>query len=350
MLGGREGKKLLYFLAAIFGVLLFSGYVLHHTLSALLTSLAVAFLINPLLKYIERRGFRRLPAIAVTYGIVAVMLMILCLALLPYIAHQTDALTREMPHYVQNVKNAMDRWQVALAPYYSGEEGEWLITQARESLSDLTEDVSGMGLARIKGALFGMFNLVLAPILVFFMLMYKDLFKRGIINLIPAMDQDRLIAIGTKINGTLERFITAMLLDCLLVGILCTLALYLLDIEFPVLNGMIAGFATIVPVLGALVAVIPPAFLGYAKSGDLTIIPKVCAAYFVINVIIEGNLIKPLVMRSALKLNPLAVIFSVMALGELLGFWGIVLAIPLTAVVKICAGEVRRLRSERGTL
>ena len=113
------------------------------------------------------------------------------------------------------------------------------------------------------------------------------------------------------------------------------------------LNGLFAGFASIVPLLGAIVAVIPAAFLGYAKSGDLSVIPKVCAAYFIIHVIIEGNLIKPLVMRRTLRLNPLAVIFAVMAMGELLGFWGIVLAIPFAAVIKICAGEARELLAER---
>jgi len=191
--------------------------------------------------------------------------------------------------------------------------------------------------------LFGLFNLVLAPIMVFFMLLYKEFFKKAIIRLIPAAEREYLTGLGEKINRTLERFILAMLLDCLLVGILCFAALRILDIEFPLLSGLFAGFASILPVLGGLVAVIPPAFLGYAKSGDLTIIPKVCAFFFLIFIIIEGNLIKPLIMRSTLKLNPLAVIFAVMAMGELLGFWGIVLAVPLAAVVKICAKEIHHL-------
>jgi predicted PurR-regulated permease PerM len=65
--------------------------------------------------------------------------------------------------------------------------------------------------------------------------------------------------------------------------------------------------------------------------------------------LIEGNLIKPLVMRGTLRLNPLAVIFAVMAMGELLGFWGIVLAIPTAAVLKICTAELRELVAEHGT-
>jgi putative permease len=343
MKGARRRAGTIYILLAIFGVLLISGFLLRHTLSAFLTSLALAYLLNPLLNYLEKRGRRRISAIVLVYVLCSALLLIVSLLLIPYVGQQAERLSNEMPRYAQNVKTAMERWQIMLAPYYSGEEGAWLIARAGDFLTTLTGEVSGMGFARLKGALFGLFNLVLAPILVFFMLLYKEFFKRAIVRLIPAAERDYLTGLGEKINRALERFILAMLVDCLLVGILCFAALWMLGIEFPLLNGLFAGFASIVPILGGLVAVVPPAFLGYAESGDLTIIPKVCALFFVIFVIIEGNLIKPLIMKRTLKLNPLAVIFSVMAMGELLGFWGVVLAVPLAAVVKICGKEIHIL-------
>jgi predicted PurR-regulated permease PerM len=257
-----------------------------------------------------------------------------------------ELLAHEMPRYSQNVKAAMGEWRTTLAPYYSGTEGEWLIARADDFLNTVTEKFSGLGLERLKGAAYGVFNLVLAPILVFFMLLYRDFFKTTLTRLMPFSERDFLVEIGGKINRSLERFIIAMLLDCLLVGLLCIVALWLLDIRFPILNGLLAGAASIVPVIGGIVAVIPPAFLGYAQSGDLTIFPKIFAAYFFIYVIVEGNLIKPLLMKTTLKLNPLAVIFALMAMGELLGFWGVVLAVPLAAVIKLCSVEIRRLYLE----
>jgi predicted PurR-regulated permease PerM len=346
----RGGVKTLYILAGAFVALLAAGYLLRHTLSALLTSLVLAYLLNPLLKSLERRGFDRVTAIILLYGIGAFVLMILSVVLVPYFGYQMDALTHEMPRYVQNVKTALEGWKATILPYYSGEEGAWLLARAGESLTRLAEEVSGIGYERFKGLLFGLFNLVLAPIIVFFMLLYKEFFKQLLTQLIPKSERDYLAAIGNRVNRTLERFILAMVFDCLCVGILSATALTLLDIEFPLLNGLLAGFASAVPFIGAVVAVIPPAFFGYAKSGDMTIIPKVCAAYFLIHVIIEGNLIKPLLMKTTLKLNPLAVIFAVMAMGELLGFWGILLAVPLAAVIKICAGEVRHLLIEEKAL
>lgn len=342
----RAGIKTLYILAAVFAVLVMAGFFLRHTLSAVLTALVLAYLLNPLLKSLEKRGFDRITAIILMYGISAFILTLLGVLLVPYLNHQFDSFASSLPRYLQNMKNALEQWKVRLAPYYSGEEGAWLITSAEETLNRLAQEISGKGYERLKGILFGIFNLILAPILVFFMLLYKEHFKTLLMRMTPRSERHNLAEMGHRINRTLERFILAMLLDCLLVGILCALALYLLDIEFPILNGLLAGFASIVPFLGVLLAVIPPALLGYAQSGDLTIIPKVFLAYFFINVIIEGNVIKPLVMKRTLKLNPLAVIFAVMALGELLGFWGIVLSIPMAAVVKICAGEVRELLIE----
>jgi putative permease len=339
----KAALRTFYFLTGLFAAILLAGHFFRHTFSALLTSLVLAYFCNPLLKYLEKKGFDRLTALALLYGIASCAGLFVSFLLIPYLLHQTDALVKSLPHYIQNLTTALDDWKRQMAPYYAGEEGTWLVDQAEQSLARLAQDISGSGYQKLQGLLFGLFDLILAPILVFLMLYYKEFFKDNLERMLPLAERRRLIELGSKINLSLERFIIGMFLDCLLVGILTAAALYFLGIEFPILNGLFAGFASIVPFIGVLVAIIPAALLGYANSGDPAIIPKVCAAYFFIHVIIEGNLIKPLVMKRALRLNPLAVIFAVMAMGELLGFWGIILAIPMAAVVKIFAGELHEL-------
>lgn len=338
-----DSRRIYYALSALFVALLLAGDFLRHTLSALLTSLVLAYLVNPLLKYLEKRGLSRFLSITLLYAILALAGFLASFILLPYLGHQVDSLINALPRYVQSLKVSMNRWQQELAVYYTHEDLGWLLSQSDELMSRLAEELSGRGYERMKGLFFALFNLLLAPILVFFMLLYKEAFRGFLLGFFPEPARSELKVLGRRINRTLERFILAMLFDCFLVGILCSAALYALDIEFPILNGMFAGFATVVPFVGAAVAVIPPALIGYAKGGDLWIIPKVCALYFLINVVIEGNLIKPLVMRGSLKVNPLAVIFAVMAMGELMGFWGVILAIPLAAVAKICLEEVKSL-------
>ncbi len=345
---GHIKTKIYVGMAVFVALFLVASHFLRHTVSALLTSLAIAYLVNPLLNYLEKRGFSRALSIAFLYGILFLGAFFASFIVIPYVGHQVEALTSALPRYVQNIKGALDTWQQDLLAYYGGEELDWFVATLADSLNRAATELSGKGYERLKGILFALFDLLLAPILVFFILYYKEELKEILLKLAPAAYRQELIGIGHRINRTLERFILAMLLDCVLVGILCAAALALLGIEFPLLNGLLAGFATIVPFVGAIIAVIPPALIGYAKSGDILIIPKVCVLYFLINVVIEGNVIKPLVMRGTLRLNPLAVIFSVMALGEIMGFWGIVLAIPLVAFVKTCASEVKELVAGTG--
>lgn len=338
----QERKTFLsHILIGSLGLLLLSGYFLHHTLSALLTSLVLAYLLNPLLKYLEHRGFRRLPALALLYvGVVAVLAALSAL-LVPYLGQQLQSLKNTVPTYVLSLKAELSQWQVRLEPYYSGEEGVWLLERGKESFDRIAQALSRLGYNRLTAVFYGIFNLVLAPILVFFMLLYKQLCKDLVKRLIPLGHRRQMIELGGRINSSLEGFIVGMAIDCFLVAVLTALALWMLDVQFAVLNGLLAGFASIIPFIGVTFAVIPPVLIGYAQTGDMAVIGKICLLYFIINVIIEGNLIKPLVMRHTLRLNPLAVIFAVMAMGELMGLWGIVLAIPLAAVLKICAAEFR---------
>ena len=337
----KSGLKTVLILAAAFLAFLLAGHFLRHTFSAVLTALVFSYLLNPLLKYLEGKGFDRFTSLTLMYGIIVFAGVLASFLLIPYLGHQLESLSTSLPVYVRNLQQSIGRWKATLDPYYAGEEGTWLLEQVSGTLDLVTREFSGIGYARVKGLLFGAFDLLLAPILIFFILTYKRFFQDILKRLLPHGERRRLIRLGRRINLTLERFVAAMALDCFLVGLLTALALYLLNIEYPVLNGLFAGFASIVPIIGVAVAVIPAAFIGYAKSGDLMVIPKVCAAYFIIYVILEGNLIKPLIMKRTLKLNPLAVIFALMAMGELLGFWGVVLSIPLAALFKTCAVEVK---------
>jgi putative permease len=343
MLQDQARNRIVLALVLTFAGLLVIGRYAPHTFSALLTSAVLAYLVNPVLNYLERRGFDRLTALILLYALGLLAAFLGSFLFVPYMGHQFDALTQALPGYLKALQGILERWRSELASAAYGEEGAWLLAQVEDSVATMTGELSSRGYEQLKGLLFGMFNLILAPILMFFMLLYKQHCKDFIKRLFHHDERRQLLELGRKINRSLEGFILGMLLDCLLVGLLTAAALALLGIEFPVLNGLFAGFASIVPFVGALVAVIPPALIGYVKSGDLWIIPKVAAAFFLINVVIEGSLIKPLVMRHTLRLNPLAVIFAVMAMGELLGFWGIVLAIPTAAVLKICTTEMREL-------
>jgi len=341
--GERERNRIFFAILFSLAAMIGAGYFIAHTFSAVLTSVVIAYLVNPLLTYIEKRGFDRLTALLLLYGIGLLAVFMASFVLVPYLGHQIDALVKALPVYLKNLQFVIDQWQAKMSGYYGGEEGAWVLTQMTQAMKQATAYISSFGLYHLKNLFFAGFNILLAPILVFFILLYKQHAKDFVRRMFHHSDRQHLVDLGRELNSSLQLFLVGMLLDCLIVAFLTSAALAMLGIEFPLLNGFFAGFASIIPFLGVIVAMIPAALMGYASSGDIWIIPKICVVYFIINVLIEGNLIKPLVMRHTLSLNPLAVIFAVMAMGELLGFWGIILAIPTAAVVKICTAEMREL-------
>ena len=123
----RSGIKTLYILLASFAAFLLAGYFLRHTFSAILTSLVIAYLFNPLLKYLEKEGFDRFTALALLYGIAALAGLMASFFLIPYFLHQTESLVNALPHYVQSIRSAMEEWKLRMAPYYAGEEWTWLL-------------------------------------------------------------------------------------------------------------------------------------------------------------------------------------------------------------------------------
>ncbi len=343
MSGTVEKNRIIIALFATLAALVAAGYFLTHTFSALLTSLVLAYILNPMLKYLERRGFDRLTALGLLYGIGLVLALFASFILVPYFGHQLEAFSGALPVYLNTLQGWLESWKVELAGYYGGDEGVWLLDRIEASIADATSKLSNIGYLQLKKLFFAVFNLVLSPILVFFMLLYKQHVKDFIKRMFHHRERQHLIDLGREINRSLEGFLLGMLCDCFLVGLLTAGALSLLGVEFPLLNGLFTGFASIVPFLGVFIAMIPPALIGYVQTGDIWLIPKVAAAYFIINVIIEGNIIKPLVMNRTMRLNPLGVIFALMAMGELLGFWGLILALPTAAVVKICTAEMREI-------
>ena len=246
MKGERERNRI--FLAIIFSLaaLIGSGYFIAHTFSAILTSVVIAYLVNPPMKLIEKRGFSRMKALCILYAIGLFIAFLASFFLVPYLAHQIDALVKALPIYIRSLHSVAGEWQAKMSGYYGGEEGAWVLTQMTSAIEQATAYISNFGLHHLKNLLFAGFNILLAPILVFFMLLYKQNAKDFIKRMFHHSDRQHLVDLGRELNRSLQQFLVGMFLDCLIVAVLTSIALAMLGIEFPLLNGFFAGFASIV--------------------------------------------------------------------------------------------------------
>lgn len=322
-------------------VLFATGYAMRHTFSCFLLSFVLAYLLDPFVVLLERHKLRRIYGIIVLYTLLGIFTFFFVAFLVPFFSLRWEAFIRDLPGYLQKGKEIALAWKTEVVPSYAAEEWSWLFDAISANLDKLLAKLGAGAYAAATTVVFNLFNLILAPILVFFMLHYKRDVMTAITGWLPPPRRETILELGREINASIGGYIRGQLIVSLIVAVLSSAALFLLDVDYAVFNGIFAGLASILPFIGVIIATIPALFFAYVKFQSGLAMLKVIAAFSAIY-FLEGYVIKPLVFKEAMNLNPLVTIIVVMAFGELLGFWGILLAIPIAAGGKIFWTHLRR--------
>lgn len=325
----------------VVGFIIIVGRSAQHTVACFLLAFVIAYLLDPLVVFAEKRGVRRLHAIILLYVILTILSVITVTVFLPTISLSARKLVTLTPLYLAKGRELLETLKGSLSPRFSTEHTEWLIDNINSLLERFPEKIGSFGYSAITRTLFNIFNLVLSPILVFFMLLYKGQILQGIRRWLPEDRRDAILQAGRETNECISGYIRGQMVVSLIVAILSTAALFLLGIDYPILSGIFAGVASILPFIGVILATLPPLFFAYVKFQSGIMLFKVLLAFSLIY-FLEGYLVKPLVFKESMNLNPLTTILMVMACGEIFGFWGILLAIPLAAAIKVFANHARR--------
>jgi putative permease len=317
-----------------------AGYALRHTLSSFLLAFIMAYLLDPFIVMMERRKVRRLLCIALLYLILVIFGFLIFVYLIPFVSLRWDSLLTELPKYAQKGKEIIIGGTTKFNPTLLSGEWPWLLDKTASGINSLMGKLGAGIYSAVGSVAFNLLNLFLAPILVFFMLYYKRDILSGISAWLPDEHRQEIEELGREIDASVGGYIRGQLIVSLIVAILATIALFYMEIDYPVINGIFAGLASILPFIGVILAMLPPLFFAYVKFQSGITLVKVIGAFSLIY-FMEGYLIKPLIFKKSMDLNPLVTIIVVMALGELFGFWGILLAIPIAAAVKIIMAHAR---------
>jgi putative permease len=311
-----------------------AGYALQHTISCFLLSWIIAYLLDPLLVRAEERGLKRLYALGLLYFILGLLGIFFLTILVPKLTMSWDGFIRDLPLYIQKIKLVANEWKSLVPARYGSEEIQWLIDKASDNIDAAAQKTGLMAYSFGTRIFFNIFNLVLAPILVFLMLYYKQTAIQTIASWIPERRREIVIGIGLEVNNSIGGYLRGQVIVSIIVALLSSLALVYMDIPHPIFCGIFAGAASILPFIGVIIATLPALFFAWFKFQAMATLVQTGIAFGVIY-FLEGYIIKPLVFKGSMDLNPLVTIIMVMALGELLGFWGILLALPIAAALKI---------------
>jgi putative permease len=315
-------------------LLVFAGYALKHTVSCFLLSFVIAYLLDPVVVMMEKRSLRRMHGIILIYIVLSIATAFALTFMLPQITINWNNFLANLPQYLTQIKQLVLTAQDRLPPHYGSEEISWLVNNITGNADKMIEKAGATVYSFATSFFFNIFNIILSPILVFFMLHYKQKIIETSSSWIPSERKEMVLKIANEVNLSIGGYLRGQVMVSIIVAVATTAALFLLGIPHPVFSGIFAGAASILPFIGVIIATIPALFFAWIAFGSGIIIIKVLIIFSIIY-FLEGYIVKPLVFKESMNLNPLLTIIMVMAFGELMGFWGILLALPLTAAIKI---------------
>lgn len=185
-------------------------------------------------------------------------------------------------------------------------------------------------------------NLVLVPVVTFYLLRDWDVMVARIRELLPRQQEPTIVKLAKNSDEVLGQFLRGQLAVMVALGTIYTVGLWIVGLDLALLVGMIAGLVSFVPYLGFIVGIVLAGIAAMMQFGDAVYLFYV-AIVFGVGQILEGMVLTPLLVGDKIGLHPVAVIFAVMAGGQLFGFVGILLALPVAAVVVVILRHMREV-------
>lgn len=329
-LNTREQVGWWTFGAAIFLAVL---WVVGDTLLPFIVGAALAYLLDPVADRLEARGLSRVAAtVIITLGVILSVLVVLFL-LIPLMVDQIRSLIETTPQYFDSLRT----WLGANLPDLF-EEG----TPLRDALAKATDTFQSRALGVFENVVAGGMALVdfflvlfLAPVVAFYLLLDWDRMMAKIDSWLPRDHAPTIRRLSKQIDQTLAGFVRGQGSVCLILGIFYAVALTVIGLQFGLVIGIIAGLISFIPFVGALVG--GALSLGVALFqfwGEWQWIIAV-AGIFIVGQLVEGNVLTPKLVGSSVGLHPVWLIFALSAFGSILGFTGMLIAVPVAAVIGV---------------
>lgn len=318
-------------------------------LSPILTPFVVAALLaylgDPLVDRLEARRLPRTWGVSVVFLAMLIVVVLLAAIVLPRLGAQIESLVTKLPAYAQWLKVELlpwlQQWLPLDAEYF---DPQALVNSLRDHWREAGGVVAGLWASLSNSGLVvlgWLANLVLIPVLLFYLLRDWDHLTASIYQLLPRQSAETWRKLALEADDVLGAFLRGQLSVMFALGVIYTTGLWMVGLDFALLIGMTAGIVSFVPYLGLIVGILIAGVAAYLQFQGFSALPAVVAV-FVVGQLLEGMVLTPRLVGGRIGLHPVAVIFAVMAGGQLYGFFGILLALPVAAVVVVLLRHLHR--------
>ncbi len=327
-------KRQVFFWLAILAFFIAFLFLFSSILLPFIAGMAIAYFLDPVADWLERRGLSRTTA---TLVILVVFVLIFALALtilIPIIVNQFNDFLQHLPGYVEQFQQFITNTQNSIVP-------QWIRNQAG-TIKDNISTIMSDGVSFVAG-LFGQLwssgkalvnivsLMVVTPVVAFYMLLDWDRMIAKVDAWIPREHVGSVRQIAREIDQAIAGFIRGQGSLCIILGVYYGVGLSLVGLNFGLLIGMFAGMISFIPYVGSLVGLFLAAGVALVQFWpDYPWIALVLAVFFT-GQFLEGNILQPKLVGSSVGLHPVWLMFALFAFSIMFGFVGLLIAVPAAA-------------------
>jgi predicted PurR-regulated permease PerM len=308
----------------------------------------IVFLLEPLVKVFERRGMPRPVGAMLSLLIMIAVIVAIGALVWPTVREQGIEFIEQLPDLYVGIADWLQgmaqRFDLDLEEFLSQEAIEaWLRDPAnQETIQNLLFGFGAGAGVVLRGVAETIAVVFLAPVLAIYILMDLKKFQSNSLELTPPRYRTEVAYVGGEVGTAMGLFVRGQLLVAFIVGVASSIGMWLIGLPFWLLVGIIAGFLNLIPFLGPVVGGALAALIALL-NGDVWQAVWAVVIMIVIQQI-DNHAITPMVQRARVNLSPLVIVLALIVGGSLAGLLGVLVAIPVTAAVRIVVGHLWRTR------
>ena len=338
----KELKMPLYAKAIFFIILLCAlvaiSYLAKGIIIPLVFAVIIAIVLHPVVNFLVRIKLNRVVAIIISL----ILTIVIIAAFSTFLYSQVNRFSESFPIMIDKFIEILNNAVVWISGYFDitpQRITQWIKSTDGELINTSTSAV-GHTIVTLGSV---MVLMLLIPVYIFMILFYKPLLVEFFRRLFGTRNRDEVSEIITQIRTLIQGYLIGLLIETAIIAALYSIGLLILGIEYAIVLGIIGAMLNLIPYIGSWLAASLPMMIAIVTKSSPWVALIVLAMYFVIQ-FIDNNFIVPKIVASKVKINALISILSVVAFGTLWGIPGMLVAIPLTAIMKLIFDHIKPLK------
>lgn len=311
--------------------------IINTIIAPIIISLVLFYLLNPIINFMQKTYINRVVAIIIVYALIGMAHLILLNMLIPLLSTQVKVFISSWSEYLITFERSLDSLTKYSFLHDITREIKVNLTRFMTNLPNYISNYINDPTHKLKSLFEAMMNvsivLMTTPFVLFFMLKDGPRFRYFVVKVLPVQYRKDALSLIYQFNEKVGSYIQGQIIIAMCIGILLYIGYSIIGLKYALILAVIAATTSVVPYLGPMIAISPAIIIALMTSPIMLV--KLAIVWAIVQ-FVEGHFISPNIMGKTLQIHPLTIIFVLLCAGKIASIVGVILGIPMYAVIKVC--------------